>query len=130
MVLVFAMVPINFEIWGEGGKLIKSITQKSVPSNELADCGFKDSALGNDDSLILFCSSNFDSESIMTMCLGQKPCEQSQSQVSGPRVTNFRLTRAQSRPSTNIRGVSQTTATCGDVHRGLGRVVQPYIFSA
>ena len=55
----------------------------------------------------------------MTMCLGQKPCQQSQSQVSGPRVTNFTLTRAQSRPSTNIRGVSHMTATCGYVHRGL-----------
>ena len=58
MVLVFATVPINFEIWGEGGKLIKSIIQKNVPSSELADCGFKDSALGNDDSLFLFYSSN------------------------------------------------------------------------
>ena len=37
---------------------MKSIIHKNVPSNELADCGFKDSALGNDDSLFLFYNSN------------------------------------------------------------------------
>ena len=42
--------------FGVRGIIIKSIIHKDVSSNELADCGFKDSALGNDDSLFLFYS--------------------------------------------------------------------------